>query len=144
LAIRDALDLGWPEKVSESTHSIAEALLLLIEAFSEPVIPYTMYQRALDCSSSFTECKKLVGEIPESHRHVFYYLTSFMRELLRHSNYNKLDQKVLASAFGSIFIRAPPESSKSSKPPQAAQAQAAIEKKKSTFIYQFLVNEYDI
>lgn len=59
LAIRDALDIGWPEKVSESTHSIAEALLLLIEAFSEPVIPYTMYQRALDCSSSFTECKKV-------------------------------------------------------------------------------------
>lgn len=57
--LRDYLDLGWPEKVTESIHSVAEALLLLLDSFSEPVIPYILYQKALDAGTHFTECKKV-------------------------------------------------------------------------------------
>lgn len=59
-AVRDSLDVGWPEeKVSESIHSVAEALLLLLDSFSEPLIPYSLYQKALDAGTHFTECKKV-------------------------------------------------------------------------------------
>lgn len=47
--IRDTLDKGWPEKLSGNNHSIAEALLLFLEALAIPVIPYDFYHRSLEC-----------------------------------------------------------------------------------------------
>ncbi len=35
--------------------------------------------------------------MPSNHRNVFYYLIAFLRELLRHSNSNKLDSKILGN-----------------------------------------------
>lgn len=38
---------------------------------------------------------QVINEMKESHRKVFYYLIAFMRELLRHSHYNRLDNKII-------------------------------------------------
>lgn len=58
IAIRDSLDHAYSDKLTGSVHSVAEALLLLLESFPEPVIPFCLYQRALDCRH-FGECKNV-------------------------------------------------------------------------------------
>ncbi|KAI1286655.1 Inositol polyphosphate 5-phosphatase OCRL [Halotydeus destructor] len=145
--IRDALDFGWSDKLTAGIHSVAESLLLLLEAFSEPLIPFSLYQQALDASHSFTECKKVVTQLPAPHRSLFYYIIAFMRELLRHSNHNRLEQKFLATIFGTVSIRCPDSlTSKSlmSRSTNGALVQQAIEKKKAAFFYHFLINDFDI
>ena len=42
-----------------SLYSIAEALLIFLEALPEPVIPYAFYQRALECCNNFMLCKQV-------------------------------------------------------------------------------------
>ena len=38
---------------------------------------------------------QLIFQMPQSHRNVFTYISAFLRELLLHSNDNKLDAKTL-------------------------------------------------
>lgn len=45
--------------------------------------------------SSIINILQLILQIPQSHRNVFTYLSAFLRELLLHSNDNKLDAKTL-------------------------------------------------
>ena len=42
-----------------SIYSVAEALLIFIEALPEPVIPYAFYQRALECCNNYMLCKQV-------------------------------------------------------------------------------------
>lgn len=134
--IRDRLDVGWPEHVPGSVHSVAEAFLLFLEALAEPVIPFSFHDKCLDCSNNYILSRQVISEIPDVHRKVFHYLIIFLREIRQHSNHNKLDPKMLATLFGSILLRSPP--SKSSR-----NNQQVVERKKATFVYHFLVNDYD-
>ncbi|RWS08740.1 inositol polyphosphate 5-phosphatase OCRL-1-like protein [Dinothrombium tinctorium] len=140
--IRDTLDSQFTEKLSGSVHSIAEALLLFLEALAEPVVPFNFYHRALESSNNFILCKQIISEINESHRHVFYHLIAFMRELLTHSNYNKLEQKLLATVFGEVMLRQSPEDQKSKTISVAAKQ--STERKKQAFIHHFLINDFDV
>ena len=57
--------------------------------------------------SSIINILQLIFQIPQSHRNVFTYLSAFLRELLLHSNDNKLDAKTLGeyNLFPSYFFR---------------------------------------
>ena len=57
--IRNALDTGFVDKFNVSVHSLAEALIVFLEALSEPVIPYGFYNRSLECSNNFILCKQV-------------------------------------------------------------------------------------
>lgn len=57
--IRNSLDEGTPDRFNVSVNSIAEALLVFLEALSEPVIPYLFYHRSLECSNNFILCKQV-------------------------------------------------------------------------------------
>ncbi|CAL4061657.1 unnamed protein product, partial [Meganyctiphanes norvegica] len=139
LQIRACLDAGVPDDVIPgSVHSVAEALLVFLEALPEPVIPFSLYQTALDATPNFSLCKDVINSLPVYHRNVFTYLMAFLKELLNHADDNNLDAKTLAAVFGSILIRDPQNSSADRR----ITAQA-IERKKQTFIHHFLVNEYD-
>ncbi|RWS22603.1 Type II inositol-1:4:5-trisphosphate 5-phosphatase-like protein, partial [Leptotrombidium deliense] len=142
--IRNTLDTKFTEKLCASVHSIAEALLLFLEALSEPVVPFNFYHRALESSNNFILCKQIISEINESHRHVFYHLIAFMRELLTHSNYNKLEQKLLATVFGEVMLRPPIEVQNSKTKALSSAAKQSIERKKQAFIHHFLINDFDI
>lgn len=52
-----ALDSCWP--LAGSNHSVAEALLLFLDALPEPVVPYSFYQQCLECCSNANQCKKV-------------------------------------------------------------------------------------
>ncbi|XP_062510457.1 type II inositol 1,4,5-trisphosphate 5-phosphatase-like [Corticium candelabrum] len=135
----EILDTGVGE-LACSVHTAAEALLLFLEAFPEPVIPVSFHQKCMDCCNNYTLCKQLLMRLPVEHRNLFKYLAAFLREQLTHSDMNKLDAKTLATIFGSVCLRSPPDpAGKANSRRQLAQ----VTKKKSAFFYNFLINEYD-
>ncbi|CAH1405483.1 unnamed protein product [Nezara viridula] len=137
--IRDWLDNGSQESLPGSVYSVAEALLLLFESCPEPVIPYEMHTACLNCASNFMQCKQIIQGLTYHRKNVFIYLCSFLRELLSHSDDNGLDTKTLAALFGGIFMRDKPVPRDVSKP---RSSQQQLDRKKSIFIYHFLVNDY--
>ncbi|XP_033992772.1 inositol polyphosphate 5-phosphatase OCRL isoform X5 [Trematomus bernacchii] len=107
-SIIDCLDTSIPESISGCNHSVAEALLIFLEALPEPVVCYELYQRCLDCSHDSRLCKQLISQLPRAHRNVFRYLMAFLKELLKHSHNNNLTASLIATLFASLLIRPPP------------------------------------
>ncbi|XP_029694259.1 type II inositol 1,4,5-trisphosphate 5-phosphatase isoform X2 [Takifugu rubripes] len=105
--IRDCLDTGMPDSLPGSNHSVAEALLLFLDALPEPVVPYSFYQQCLDCCSNASHCEKVISMLPQCHQNVFNYLTAFLRELLKHTANNRLDVNILSTIFASLILKPP-------------------------------------
>ncbi|NXW22020.1 OCRL phosphatase, partial [Circaetus pectoralis] len=106
--IIDCLDTSIPETIPGSNHSVAEALLIFLEALPEPVICYELYQRCLDWSHNSRLCRQVIFQLPRCHRSVFRYLMSFLRELLRYSEDNNVSVAMIAALFSSLLLRPPP------------------------------------
>uniref|UniRef100_A0A8C8RI23 Inositol polyphosphate 5-phosphatase OCRL n=1 Tax=Pelusios castaneus TaxID=367368 RepID=A0A8C8RI23_9SAUR len=106
--IIDCLDTSIPETIPGSNHSVAEALLIFLEALPEPVICYELYQRCLECSSDSRLCRQMITQLPRCHRNVFRYLMAFLRELLKYSEYNNVSANMIATLFTSLLLRPPP------------------------------------
>lgn len=111
-----------------NNHSVAEALLLFLDALPEPVVPYSFYYQCLECCSNASQCEKVrepslcihyelltsrfitlrkccdsvsqqvISMLPQCHQNVFNYLTAFLRELLKHTANNRLDINILCKA----------------------------------------------
>ncbi|KAJ8401767.1 hypothetical protein AAFF_G00377380 [Aldrovandia affinis] len=129
--IIDCLDTSIPETIPGGNHSVAEALLIFLEALPEPVVCYELYQRSLDCSSDSRLCRQLISQLPRAHRNVFRYLMAFLRELLKFSHHNNLTASLIATLFASLLIR---------PPPNLAGRQTALERQKAIdFILGFLM-----
>ncbi|XP_029535842.2 type II inositol 1,4,5-trisphosphate 5-phosphatase-like isoform X2 [Oncorhynchus nerka] len=105
--IRDCLDTGMPDSLPGSNHSVAEALLIFLDALPEPVVPFSLYQQCLECCSNTSQCKKVVSLLPQCHKNVFNYIAAFLRELLKHSTHNSLDVNILATIFAALLLRSP-------------------------------------
>uniref|UniRef100_A0A8B9R876 phosphoinositide 5-phosphatase n=1 Tax=Astyanax mexicanus TaxID=7994 RepID=A0A8B9R876_ASTMX len=60
--IRDCLDTCTPDTLPGSNHSVAEALLLFLDALSEPVVTFLQYQQCLEC---FNHCPRLFNFFKE-------------------------------------------------------------------------------
>ncbi|KAM9489325.1 type II inositol 1,4,5-trisphosphate 5-phosphatase isoform 2-T2 [Clarias gariepinus] len=105
--IRDCLDTGSVDCLPGSNHSVAEALLLFLDALPEPVVPYSLYQQCLECCYNSSQCKQIISVLPQCHKNVFNYLTAFLRELLKNSEQNRLDGNILATIFAPLMIRSP-------------------------------------
>ncbi|KAL9837023.1 inositol polyphosphate 5-phosphatase OCRL isoform 3-T3 [Geothlypis trichas] len=106
--IIDCLDTSIPETIPGSNHSVAEALLIFLEALPEPVICYELYQRCLEGSHSSRLCRQMILQLPSCHRNVFRYLMSFLRELLKYSEDNNISAPMIAALFSSLLLRPPP------------------------------------
>ncbi|XP_014479003.1 PREDICTED: type II inositol 1,4,5-trisphosphate 5-phosphatase [Dinoponera quadriceps] len=139
VAIRDWLDEWSQDPMPGSVHSVAEALLLLLESTAEPLIPYNLHNVCLTAATNYLQCKQIVMQLPETRRTVFLYISSFLQELLSHMQDNELDPKTLATLFGSIFLRDPPRSRDDRHRSRATQI--TFDKKKAAFVYHFLVND---
>lgn len=106
--IIDCLDTSIPDTLAGCNHSVAEVLLIFLEALPEPVLCYELYHRCLDCSHDSRLCKQLISQLPRAHRNVFRYLMAFLKELLKHSHNNNLTANLIATLFASLLIRPPP------------------------------------
>ncbi|XP_043939478.1 type II inositol 1,4,5-trisphosphate 5-phosphatase isoform X2 [Protopterus annectens] len=133
--IRDCLDTGMLDTLPGSTHSVAEALLLFLEALPEPVVCYSFYQECLDCCTNLQAAQQIICRLPQCHQNVFKYLTAFLRELLGNASRNNLDEHMLGSLFGGLLLRPPPSSPK---------PDIMAKKKAQDFIKLFLVMEQDL
>uniref|UniRef100_A0A3Q1CFC9 phosphoinositide 5-phosphatase n=1 Tax=Amphiprion ocellaris TaxID=80972 RepID=A0A3Q1CFC9_AMPOC len=94
-SIIDCLDTSIPESIPGCNHSVAEALLIFLEALPEPVVCYELYQRCLDSTHDSRLCKQLISQLPRAHRNVFRYLMAFLKELLKHSHNNNLTASLI-------------------------------------------------
>ncbi|XP_038555041.1 inositol polyphosphate 5-phosphatase OCRL isoform X1 [Micropterus salmoides] len=108
-SIIDCLDTSIPDSIIGCNHSVAEALLIFLEALPEPVVCYELYQRCLDCAHDSRLCKQLISQLPRAHRNVFRYLMAFLKELLKHAHNNNLTASLIATLFASLLIRPPPK-----------------------------------
>uniref|UniRef100_A0A8P0PRI1 Inositol polyphosphate 5-phosphatase OCRL n=1 Tax=Canis lupus familiaris TaxID=9615 RepID=A0A8P0PRI1_CANLF len=106
--IIDCLDTSIPETIPGSNHSVAEALLIFLEALPEPVICYELYQRCLDSAQDPQNCRQVISQLPRCHKNVFHYLMAFLRELLKFSKYNNVSENMIATLFTSLLLRPPP------------------------------------
>ncbi|XP_018419404.1 PREDICTED: inositol polyphosphate 5-phosphatase OCRL-1 [Nanorana parkeri] len=106
--IIDCLDTSIPDNIPGSNHSVAEALLIFLEAVPEPVICYELYQRCIDCSHDTRLCRQVISQLPRCHRNVFRYLMAFLRELLKYTSDNNLTASLIATVFTSLLLRPPP------------------------------------
>ncbi|XP_078050429.1 oculocerebrorenal syndrome of Lowe isoform X2 [Augochlora pura] len=140
IAIRDWLDNGSQDPMPGSVHSVAEALLLLLESTAEPLIPYNLHSECLNAAVNYLQCKQIVMQLPEIRRKVYLYICYFLKELLNHTQDNKFDAKTLATLFGSIFLRDPPRS-RDDRNQRNRTIQGTIDRKKAAFVYHFLVND---
>ncbi|XP_077297581.1 type II inositol 1,4,5-trisphosphate 5-phosphatase-like [Arctopsyche grandis] len=130
LGVRDWLDSGSLDELPGSIHSVTEALMMLLESTSEPIIPYNHHYACLNASSNYLLCKQIIAQLPAPKKAVYLYLCSFLQEVLNHSGENGTDSKTLASLFGALFLRDPPQHK--SKP--------LYDRKKAMFVHHFLVN----
>ncbi|NXA23356.1 OCRL phosphatase, partial [Ibidorhyncha struthersii] len=129
--IIDCLDTSIPEKIPGSNHSVAEALLIFLEALPEPVICYELYQRCLDWSHNSRLCRQVIFQLPRCHRSVFRYLMSFLRELLKYSEDNNVSVAMIAALFSSLLLR---------PPPNLMAKQTQQDRQRATnFLYSFLL-----
>lgn len=142
-SIRSTLDTSLPETLPGSVHSVAEALLIFLETLKEPIIPFSLTQKALDGCGAFPTCKSVYSNLPLSHQHVFKHIVSFLKEVLLHSNKNGLDAKTLVALFGSAMIRLPPPNYPLGSSINLAPNQPHLERKRSMFIHHFLVNDLE-
>ncbi|KAI4819061.1 hypothetical protein KUCAC02_004342 [Chaenocephalus aceratus] len=99
-SIIDCLDTSIPESIlAGCNHSVAEALLIFLEALPEPVVCYELYQRCLDLLSRQPPLQTVDLPVARAHRNVFRYLMAFMKELLKHSHNNNLTASLIATLF---------------------------------------------
>lgn len=139
LQIRDWLDNGALESpIPGSIHSVAEALLLLLESTTDPIIPYNLQSVCLRNSANYLQCKQIIMELPEFRKNVFLYLCEFLQEALQYSADNGLDEKTLSTLFGAIFLRDNPNITQE----QTRINKQVIDKKKAQFVHHFLVNDH--
>lgn len=54
----------WP--AAGSNHSVAEALLLFLDALPEPVVPFSFYQQCLESCSNASQCEKVSETVRSS------------------------------------------------------------------------------
>ncbi|XP_051155862.1 inositol polyphosphate 5-phosphatase OCRL [Leptopilina boulardi] len=140
IAIRDWLDIGSQDPMPGNVHSVAEALLLLLDSTAEPIIPYNHHNVCFSTATNYWKCKEIVMQLPEIRRTVFLYICAFLKELLSHTQDNGLDAKTLATLFGSIFLRDPPRSRDDSQLRNRV-TQATFDRKKAAFVFHFLVTD---
>ncbi|GAA5932015.1 uncharacterized protein JCM15063_001101 [Sporobolomyces koalae] len=115
-------------------HSVAACLLALLASLAEPVIPYSLFARAIKCDKREEACA-LVQDLPPVHANVLLYILAFLRVLLSKTmdssaRTDRMHQ--LAIVFSFVLLREPPSFS------YAGVEVASIPRRRKDFIYWLL------
>jgi phosphatidylinositol-bisphosphatase len=103
--IKDCLETGLSFPNEVSSHSLAEGLLLFLEGFTEPVIPFNLYPESLQAGpGTFAAAKAVIDKLPAVNYQTFVYVMAFLREVLNHSGGNKLKPDTLALVFSGVVL----------------------------------------
>jgi len=132
--IRECLDTGESFEKQVDIHSMAETLIIFLDSLGEAVIPSSLYNEVFECKN-LQQAQNLLMSMNKVHYNVFYYVISFLKEVLLHSVNNKLNVEKMAVLFASVMIRPPRTDYISSKPQQASDS---VVRKKALFLELFL------
>eukprot|EP00761_Pharyngomonas_kirbyi_P006150 gb/GECH01006156.1/.p1 GENE.gb/GECH01006156.1/~~gb/GECH01006156.1/.p1 ORF type:complete len:1033 (+),score=299.96 gb/GECH01006156.1/:1-3099(+) len=117
-----------------SVHSVAGALIRFFDSLEEPVIPFAMYRRCIDCTSP-AQAKHIINQLPPVHFNTFQYTMAFLRELLLHADKSGLSIDYLAMAFSQVLLRPAVKSEDSELSEKAARARFVIFFLKEALVY---------
>jgi phosphatidylinositol-bisphosphatase len=106
--IRECLDTGQ-EFGKFGIHSMAEALIVFLKSLVEPVFPESIWSQYNEGMSLTAWCKQALLQLPPANYNTFVYLTSFLREVLKHSSKNKIVTVPLVMVFGVAIMHAESE-----------------------------------
>ena len=152
IVLRDWVDAGLLGKgPTVSVHTVAETLLIFLDALNEPLIPFEFFHRCLEKSCDFNETQTILALLPTHHKNVFNHIRNFLHQVLRHSSTRYNDEQMLAKIFGNIVLR-DNECVECKITGQSAccmhgtsvvamTKQRLIENQKTSFMYQFLRNK---
>uniref|UniRef100_A0A7S2SHQ8 Rho-GAP domain-containing protein n=1 Tax=Rhizochromulina marina TaxID=1034831 RepID=A0A7S2SHQ8_9STRA len=94
--IRECLDTGT-EFASCSVYSIADALWSFLKSLEQPIIPSALFPSTeIDAQSIQPWSRRFLEQLPPVNYNVFVYMISFFREVLLHSEANRLTPLKLA------------------------------------------------
>ena len=85
-----------------SEYSVGAALLKFLDSLADPVIPFSMYQNCIECSS-LNESKQLLSSLQFVNYNVFYYLMAFLRDLIH--TVPRQDNQFYIKSLGKIQIQ---------------------------------------
>jgi len=103
--IRENLDTG-KEFGSCSVYSIADALLSFLNSLEQPIIPSALFPSTeIDAQSIQPWSRRFLEQLPPVNYNVFVYMISFFREVLLHSEANRLTPLKLAHVCCNCMVQ---------------------------------------
>ena len=103
--IRECLDTGT-EFATFSVHSIADTLASFLSGLEQPIIPSALFPSTeIDAQSIQPWSRRFLEQLPPVNYNVFVYMISFFRELLLHSEANRLSPHKLAVVCCNCMVK---------------------------------------
>ena len=107
--IRECLDTNT-EFDQCSVHSYADALSQFLKSLAEPVVPLSLFPTMeIDAQSLQPWSRRFLEKLPSVNYNCFVYIISFFRELLVHSESNRLTATKLAIVAVNCMAACKPE-----------------------------------
>jgi len=103
--IRESLDTG-SELEACSASSLADALLSFLSSLADPIIPPSLFPTMeIDAQSVQPWSRRFLELLPPINYNVFVYMISFFRELLLHSEANRLTAAMVAVFLTKAMVK---------------------------------------
>ncbi|KAL5963679.1 Inositol polyphosphate 5-phosphatase OCRL [Taenia solium] len=129
--IRDTLDTtkhDIPIPSTVSVHSVIYSLLVFLSALPEPVVPFAFQSNCIaaarQATSNILSAYQAISRLPIDYQNLFFYLVSFIKQCLSHSDKNGTNVEMLgvgdlvdwfitltnqtSTTFADIILRDPP------------------------------------
>lgn len=104
-SIREALDTGT-EFSSVSSISLGGAVVQLLSSLPAPIIPVELLPTVeIDPTNVRTWCRRFLDSLSPLSYNIFIYMVTFMREILRQKEFNRLTSAKLAAAAVGFLTR---------------------------------------
>jgi len=102
--IRECLDSGRPFNKAFTVHSMAEAFIEFLVNLDEPVFPMKLIDELRTDENLTDYCKGALLRLTPIHYNTFVYVLSFLREVLKHSEANKLSADKVVPSFAKCLF----------------------------------------
>eukprot|EP00741_Cyanophora_paradoxa_P011740 tig00020563_g11344.t1 len=146
-ALRDCLDTGEPFPPSASILSVAETLVRLLDSLETPVVPLPAQARLIAPLALPTSFGANLPALPDPsevmastpvHLVTFSYIAAFLREILRHSETNRLSPDDVAAVFAEVLLRPPGAGAAGAAGGAAGGAGREASRRRRAFLAQYL------
>jgi len=114
--IKECLDTGEDFSEDWSHHAYCNVLVSFLDNLREPVFPTSLLEQFSEGVDLTAWCKQALMQLPPCHYNTFIFIVSFLREVLSHSEKNKLSPVQLVLVFSKCLMQSEPHYGTESKP----------------------------